>query len=272
MVLHRIGLVALTFALMVAVVGCAPAEEPGPALEPKVAPPVIAEEGVLRVGVDLGYPPYAGTDKGREAGIDIDVASALATELGLELELVSIEASAAAEALSSGDVDIFMSVPFTESAVLEVSFAGWYTASGPAVFSSVEDTLTAEPAPGQTTAVQQGSEAYWALSFEYGEAALVVTDSLRDAFEALDRGEVSVVVGDALTGAYLLRDFEGLGFAGQYGPATPIGIAVATDADTLGTAVSEALDALAAAGVLDTIRAKWVDDLPVLETGELGES
>ncbi len=264
----RIGIVALIVAVSLAAIGCSPAEETGPALEPKIAPPVIAEEGVLRVGVDLDHPPYAGTDRGREAGIDVDVASALATELGLELELVGVGADSVADALIAGDVDVVMSVPFTEDSVLEVSSAGWYTASGPALFSSEEDTDTARVSGARGTAVQEGSVAYWDLVYDLGESELYVTTTLREAFEALEAGEVETVAGDALTGAYILRDFPGIGFAGQLGPATPIGAVVATDAPDLEAAIRSALDTLAASGVLDIIRTKWADDLPELETAE----
>lgn len=269
--LHRTALVALLLATVFAVVGCTHAEEPDSGLEPTVAPPVIAEEGVLRVGVDLDFPPYAGTDKGREAGIDVDVASALAAELGLELELVEVPLASAAGALASRDIDIAMSVPFTEASVVEVAFAGWYAATGPALFSSVDETPTAQVRGARATAAQEGSEAYWDLVFDLGEDQLFVTETLREAFEALENGEVETVAGDALTGAYLLRDFSGLAFAGQLGPATPLGIAVAPDATELEVAIRSALDRLAASGVLDTVRAKWVDDLPELETGEPGE-
>ena len=261
----------LVCAMAVVATACSPAAEPEPGPEPKVAPPVIGEAGVLRVGVDLGYPPYAGTDKGREAGIDIDIAAALATELGLALELVEVGAADAPAALQSGQIDIAMGVPFTEAAVLDASFAGWYVASGPALFSSVETSVTPEQLGRVRVAVQQDSESFWDLAHTYGADALVVTETLREAFELLAADEVDAVAGDALVGAYLARDFETVAFSSQLAPATPIGITVATDAAELEAVIREALDTLASAGILDTVRAKWVDDLPVLETATIAE-
>ncbi|MBE0417900.1 MAG: transporter substrate-binding domain-containing protein [Coriobacteriia bacterium] len=263
--LMRIALMVALAAMMVGAAACTPTEEPEPRPEAKVSPPVIGEEGVLRVGVDLEYPPYSGTDKGREAGIDIDVAAALASELGLDLELVEIASAEASAALQAGDVDIAMSVPFTESAVLGASFAGWYIASGPALFASVETSVTPDSLGSLRIVVQQESESYWNLAYTLGEQALVVTETLREAFEAYEAGAADVVAGDALVCAYLARDFEGIVFASQLEPATPIGIVVATDATELEGVIREALDTLATNGILDTIRAKWVDDLPSLE-------
>jgi polar amino acid transport system substrate-binding protein len=262
----RIALMVALATMMLGAAGCTPAEEADPGPEPKVAPPVIGEAGFLRVGVDLEYPPYGGTDKGREAGIDIDVAAALASELGLGLELVEVASDEASAALQAGDVDIVMSVPFTESAVLGASFAGWYIESGPALFASGETSVTPDALGGLRIAVQQGSESYWSLAYTLGEQSLVVTDTLREAFEAYEAGDADVVAGDAVVCAYLMRDFESIAFASQLEPATPVGVVVATDARELEGVIREALDTLATGGILDAIRTKWVDDLPRLET------
>jgi len=258
----------LTASLLLASVACTPTEESAPESEARVSPPVIGEAGVLRVGVDLEYPPYAGVDKGLEAGIDIDVASALASELGLELEFAEVAPNEAASSLDAGDVDIVMSVRLDEEALAGLSFAGWYAASGPVLFASDETTISPDRLGGLDIAVQRDSEAFWVLGYELGEEVLIVTQTLREAFEGLEADEVDVVAGNAFVCAYLARDFEGVGFSSQLAPATPIGIAVRSDADELNAIVHESLDSLAAAGILDAIRAKWVGDLPQLETGE----
>ncbi|HET6498487.1 MAG TPA: ABC transporter substrate-binding protein [Coriobacteriia bacterium] len=259
-----VGVLALTLAGAVA---CAPAEPPDPGPQPRVSPPVILEEGVLRVGIDFSYPPYAGRDEDREAGIDVDVASALASELALEPVFVEVAHEDAAEALQRREVDIVMSVPFTEAAVLGATFAGWYTESGPALFASEETTVAPQELARKRIAVQRGSAAFWDLAYEYGEDGLLVTETLRGAFEALEAGEADVVAGDALVSAYIARGFEGVRFAGQLEPATPIGIVVSPEATDLEPVIREALDVLAAGGVLDAIRAKWVYDLPPLDIG-----
>ena len=48
--------------------------------------------GRCSVGVDLAYPPFGGTDDGKQAGIDVDVASALAEQLGLTADVRRREA------------------------------------------------------------------------------------------------------------------------------------------------------------------------------------
>ena len=258
----------VSVAAMLVLVGCAGKKETK--LEPKVTPPVIKEAGTLRAGVDLSYPPFAGKDNGKQAGLDLDVAGALAQRLGLKLAIVDVEASKAATALADGTVDVVFSVPFSEAGLTNASLAGSYLTNGPAFFVATESTksvdasMTVDTLGSAKVGAQEGSVAYWALASELGTAAIVPYPTLREAVTAADKGKVKFVAGDAIVGAYIARDFPNIHFAGQLAPAVPVGVAVAAENTKLGDAVRDALDALAADGVLDTIRRKWVDGLPEL--------
>ncbi len=288
----------LTGALAFTAACSKPAEKP--ALDPKVSPPLIAEAGVLRVGVDLDYPPFAGRDKDVEAGIDIDVASALAAQLGLDLKTVQVAPGEAGTALAAGRVDIVMSVPLDTQAVMGARIAGTYLNDGPAFFvRSAEETGSAPAGTGEADqdetaaestesadiaeqvslssfarkriGAQEGSPAFWALEYDLGEGVVVPFKTLRAAFEALVAGEIDVVAGHAAISAYLARDFSGVTFAGQYGPATALGVAVGPDNDGLSEAVRDALDTLASGGALASIRSTWIGDLPTLVLPEVAE-
>ena len=261
----RIVWTALIVLLLVGVPGCGSKEAPEPGVEPLLAPPVIGEAGVLRVGIDLRYPPFGGLDEGREAGLDVDVASAIAGELGLKLEIVEVDSAGAAAAFEAGTVDAVMSVPLDEQVVLDMSFAGFYATTGPALFASAEETVTPARLGTLRVAAQEGSAAYWELVYDYGEDRVTAFPTLREAFEAVSADEADVVAGDAFTCSYIARDFEGIVFHSQLAAPTQIGIAVPLDAKELSTALRGVLDGLATGGVLDTIRAKWVGDLPALE-------
>jgi polar amino acid transport system substrate-binding protein len=275
MVLGRRAL-ALVAALLLAGLGAGCAKAPEvPVLTPKIAPPLVADAGVLRVGVDTSYPPFAGEDKGRQAGIDVDVAAALADRFGLRLELVEISPTEAAPALADREIDLAIAgISITDAVGTDVVFAGSYLVNGAALFSLTVDG-SAEPtgAPAFDPAslgnarvgCQKESAAFWALESLYGEGFAVGYTTLREALEALRDGEVDVVACDAIVGAYLARDFSGVVFVEQFGPAAPVGVVVASDAQELEVKVREALDALSVDGVLDAIRSKWVGELPVLE-------
>ena len=280
----RIALVAVLLGMLLLAPGCTRAAEE-PALTPKITPPAIKTAGTLKAGVDLTYPPFAGKDAGQEVGLDIDVAAAIASELGLKLELVDVKPSEAATALAEGTADIVMSVPLSEQTVLGATLAGTYLTDGPGFFvksagasgsagaatgTSGDASATAVPAltvsalGRRSIGAQDGSPAFWSLEYDLGEGAVTSFPTLRDALSALDGGKVDVVAGDAVVAAYIARDFPGIAFAGPAGSITPLAVAVATENSDLETAVRDALDALAAGGVLDTIRTKWVGDLPEL--------
>lgn len=257
-------LIVVVLLLVLAAAGCT-REGQAPKPEPEVAPPAIAEAGVLRAGVDLEYPPFAGTDKGKEAGIDIEVARALAARLGLKLELVSVVPTAAGTALEARDADVVFSVPFSEEALASTSLAGSYVSDGPAFFSTLEETITVDTVGTRSIAVQEGSEALWALEEALGPDVVQTFPTLRECIQALADGRVQIVAGDAIVGAYIARDFPNVKFAGQVRPARLVGVAVKKDNTQLADSVRSSLDELAADGVLSAIRRTWVGSLPELQ-------
>lgn len=262
-------MVALGLAASLVLAGCSkPKQE---VLKPKVAPPAVAKAGVLRAGVDLSYPPFGGSDNGRNAGIDVDVASAVASKLGLKVELVDVKPSDAAAALAANKADVVFSVPITAESLSGAGMAGTYIADGPGLFvmasGSAQPSMTVDMLGGDNTVgVQKDTPAYWAVLAVVGtEESMHIYNTLGEAFGGLAKGEVKVVAADALVGAYMARDTAGITYAGAAGSASPLGVAVRSDNAALSDAVRKSLDSLAAEGVLDTIRHKWVGDLPKLD-------
>lgn len=265
-----LGMVLAACVAMVALAGCQ--QQKKTELQPTVAPPAIMQAGVLKVGVNLDYPPFAGTDNGRQAGLDLDVAAALAEKLGLKLETVDVKASDAATALADRRADVVLSVPFSAESGSDVSLAGSYVSDGPGYFVAVDNTASAvptmTPAKLPTTVAsigaQTGSVAYWLLTRSLVPGTVKGYGSLRDALADLDSKDLKVVAGDTVVGAYIARDFDRVRFAGQVTPANLLGAAVKPDNTALGDKVRSALDELAADGILDALRLKWVGDLPKL--------
>jgi polar amino acid transport system substrate-binding protein len=278
---RRIFTVLLMGAMLVGVTGCVGGIGV-PKLQPKVTPPVIAKAGVLRAAVDLSYGPFAGTVKGQQVGLDVDVAAAIADQLGLKLELIDAKPAAAAAQVSSGSADIMLGGLTVDAAVSsQIAFAGTYISDAPAVFSAaatgaaaaatsaavpsaLDTTATLASLAGKRIAVQQGSLAYWILLDALGDTQLVTVPTLDEAFKAVVGSRADVVAGDALIGAYLLRTYPTFSYVGQVGSAYPLGVGVSQGKPQLESQVRAVLDKLASAGVLETIRNKWFGDLPPL--------
>jgi ABC-type amino acid transport substrate-binding protein len=179
--IRRVGFGIVVAAVLGAAVlsaGCG-SSDTGTALKAKVAPPVIGKAGVLRAAIDLSYPPFGGADKGTKAGLDVDVASALAEKLGLKLEIVDAKPEAGAVLLRDKQADVMIAaLPIDRAVQLDVAFAGSYANDGPAVFGLSETTMTIATLGGRKVAVQKESAAYWLLAEEYGEDALTIVPKL----------------------------------------------------------------------------------------------
>lgn len=266
----RSAIVVALVAVMALAVGCA--KEPEPTVEPKIGPPAVDSAGVLSAGVDLSMPPFAGTDQGKQAGIDVDVASAIAERLGLSVKFVDVKPSEAATALADGTADLVLSVPLASSDLSQLSLAGSYISNAPAFFiraeGSVEPSMSLATVDARVIGVQSESEAFWLVRHQLDPETAQPFTTLREALEALDRGEVEVVAGDALVGAYIARDLPQIKFAGQLAGGAPLAIAVDAENTELADAVRGELDAMAADGVLTTIRRTWVGELPEITVEE----
>jgi polar amino acid transport system substrate-binding protein len=261
---RRISFALSIVAMLLSVTGCTGGIAT-PTLTPKIAPPLIATAGVLKVAVDLRSAPFAGAVKGQNAGLDIDVAAAVAAELGLKLEIVDAKGAAAMALVDNGQADIMLGGLTVESAVAsQVAFAGTYISDAPAVFASKGASTSIDTLGTKRIAVQTGSVAYWLLLDKYGPTPLMPVASLGEAFAAVTSGTADVVAGDALVGAYLLRGYPEFAYVGQLGSAFPLGVGCSQAKPDLETQIRAALDKLASQGVLETIRNKWIGDLPPL--------
>ena len=92
---HRVSLVvafACAFCFALGLAGCSQAGSyEGKTLTPTISSPTIGQNGTLRVGIDAdgGAPFVTSSSSASYAGIDVDMAAALADQLGLKLELFS---------------------------------------------------------------------------------------------------------------------------------------------------------------------------------------
>ena len=253
---------------VVALTGCAKTPT-GVKLTPKVKPPVVKDAGVLRVAVDTELPPFAGKVGSTRAGIDIDVASALAARLGLKVKLVQVKASDVATSLAEGAADIAlvgMTVDQVDLTVLSV--AGSYGLDAPVFFASQAGTVTIDTLGTKTVGAQKGSAAYWRLTEDLGEDAVRPFNTLSEALGALNTGGVDVVAGDSMVGSYIARDLPGVKIVGQVSNAMPLAVLVSKDAQDLEEVVRTELDNMSGDGTLDAIMRQWVPDMPVLTTSE----
>jgi polar amino acid transport system substrate-binding protein len=132
--------------------------------------PASGDQGaVLRVGMDLSYPPFEMQDKaGNPDGVGVRLAEALAAHLGRPLKIVPMEFSGLIPALKTGNIDLILSsMTATDERRKSIDFSDPYAFTGLALLvrkdspiQSIEDlkqhgrTITAKTATtGETWAI-----------------------------------------------------------------------------------------------------------------------
>ena len=257
--------------------GCSGSNNYQPPLkEASVAPPVIGEEGTLRVGVNTENPPLAGMGSGKIIGIDVDIAAALADELGLKVSIVDV-GSDAASAIAEGKVDVVMGID-AANAESDYWVSSSYLPTGIALFALSPDAGVPTPDSGATFAAQVSSKSAWAVSNEFGQDALTSTNSLSDAFAALQAGTVQYVAADAIIGLYAAHG-QGLDVSVVAMLMKPSGycMAVSVENAELQQVAGDALANLVNNGTIDVIERKWLgasvalDGLQVIGDGSAVE-
>ncbi|MGE0720007.1 MAG: transporter substrate-binding domain-containing protein, partial [Alphaproteobacteria bacterium] len=67
----------------------------------------IVKRGVVKIGIDLGVPPYGLTDANQKpAGYDVEVAELMAKDLGIKLEIVPLTGPNRIPFLLTNKVDV----------------------------------------------------------------------------------------------------------------------------------------------------------------------
>lgn len=247
-------------AMLLLATGCQQQQESytPPEATPSVSKPVIAQEGVLRVGVNANNAPLAGqpSSSTKIVGIDVDMAAALADQLGLKLEVVDVSTDAAG-ALTSGKVDVVMGVNKSDSPSFWTSDT--YLPTAVALFAQSSNSTVPANSASTKIAAQVSSNSAWAVTNEFDNSTITTTEDLKCAFSALESGKVQYVAADAVVGSYVSNnagmDVHMVALMQQ---ASGYCVGVLDGNTQLKQAVSNALSAMNSNGVSSVIQKKWL--------------
>jgi polar amino acid transport system substrate-binding protein len=160
--------------------------------------PASGQGPVLRVGMDLSYPPFEMQDQsGQPDGVSVRLAEALAERLGRPLKIVPMEFSGLIPALKTGNIDLILSsMTATAERAKSIDFSNPYAFTGLALLvrsdstiQSVDDlkngarTVTAKAATtGETWAINHLSTAKRVVFEDQTACVLEVAQGRADAF------------------------------------------------------------------------------------------
>jgi polar amino acid transport system substrate-binding protein len=254
----------LALALVGAAVLALPA--PPPALVPvqDIQPPHQWQAGVLRVGLDAAYPPFAMLEGDRFRGHDVELARRLAARLGLRLELINIPFDGLYDALRVSRIDVIISaLPYQEELVGTVIYSRPYFQAGEVLVAPAGGEFrNARDLRGRTIGAELGSLGDQTARRLRAQGRQFTLDSsfgsADAALDALGEGRLDGVVVDRVAALGLVGARPGLAILDPPLSDVPYVIAAPFDAPDFARAVDAWLEAIERDGSLAQLTADYV--------------
>jgi len=225
----------------------------------------IEAGGVLRVGVDPTFPPFAAADGPETWGLDIDLARALAAELGLEPQFTYFGYDGLYDALATRQVDVLISaLVVAPERTADVAYTDSYFDAGQVLIVPTGLAIAGEAGlDGHTLAVELGALGHVAAqAWQRRQPSLVVATygSVDEALAAVADGAADAALVDGVGGRLYLRDHTDSSLLRLDPPVVsePYAVAVRIGERTLHRRLNEALDGLARSGRLEEIADQWL--------------
>lgn len=225
--------------------------------------------GVLSIATEAHYPPFEqiNTTTNDFEGFDIDVMNEIGKELGMEVKYTDHAFDTIITAVQAKKFDAAISA-FTITAERQksIDFSDWYYENpGQAICVRADDTMVVNNSDivGKKIGVQMGTVGQDAVNHYEGVKPEDVKAyaTMNEAFMALKKGEVDVVVGDQPVCEPYVKNYPGdYKFVGEPLTATEyFGIVVNKDNPELTKAINEALAKMKEDGRLQKLHDKWFE-------------
>jgi polar amino acid transport system substrate-binding protein len=222
----------------------------------------IQQRGVLRVGVDPGFKPFAEQRDGQLIGYDIDLVHALAQRLGLRVELTPVGYDALYDALSTRQVDLLAAaLPLAPEQGWRARFSTAYLNAGQVLVTRRDSPIQSEgDLPDRVVGVALGSDAdTLARKLRRDLPTIDVRSSYETpaaALEALAAGQLDAALTDAVSALAGAEEHANLRIVSAL-TFDPYVLAMPVEAYRLQAAVDSALEEMRQAGEFDRLNGRW---------------
>jgi len=216
----------------------------------------------LRVGVTPDYPPIIYRQGGKIAGLEAELARALAKHTGRQLQFVTVRWQQQIPALLNGKIDIIMSgMTITPAREVRIKFAEPYLQTGlmAAARPGTEDRFPDREAITRMVGhigVMEGSTATSFVRRQCTRARATYVSDLTEAFLALRGRRIDLFIHDAPAIAWLVSEHET--------SVKPLWFPLTEDNRQLMNEANAALAIWKQNGTLETIVNRWLPYRPMV--------
>jgi ABC-type amino acid transport substrate-binding protein len=225
----------------------------------------IQATGTLRVAMDPSFPPFEFVDgTGQVAGLDVDLARAIAARLGVEAHFVTTGYDALYDALTVGRADVIISALYPDPDRMQTfTFSPSYFNAGEVLVVREDSPITGVPdLAGKQVALVFGTEAHMvALQWEKTMTTppiLLTGDTPETITSVLAAGIVDAVILDNVTAQMALVDTPGLRVLMPPITDEPYTVAARKEDAKLVETISSILEEMQANGELDALIRRWM--------------
>lgn len=165
---------------------------------------VKEEKKVLKVGMELAYPPFEMSDKeGIPQGVSVDFAKKLGEELGMEVVIENTAWSGLIPSLKTGKIDLIISsMTITEERKKSIDFSIPYAQSSLAILVNKDsnvNSINELNVEGKKIAVKKGSTGHVYASKNLKNAEILVFDKENACVLEVVQGKADGFLYDQLT-------------------------------------------------------------------------
>lgn len=218
----------------------------------------------LKVGMELGYPPFEMTDeKGKPIGVSVDLAHALGEFLGRPVTIHNLPFDGLIPSLKTGKIDLVISsMTANEERAQSIDFSKPYVTTGLALLvgaGSTVQSIADLQQPGRVVVVKKGTTGHMYAEKHLKEATLLVLDKETSCAVEVAQGKADAFVYDQIsvlqhwqqnptTTRALLQPFQSEQWA----------IGIRKGNDSLRESVNAFLEAFAAKGGFEQLADRWL--------------
>lgn len=225
-------------------------------------------EGVLTIGMEVGYPPFEqfADDGTTPTGYDVDLAKEVCDKLGLECDFINTAFDGIIQGIGTNYDCVFSALTITDERKETCLFSTPYIDNYQSIVivkGSTQKFESLNDLDGKDIALQKEATSDVLLDNLIGKGTIsckkVAQEKVTTCFTQLTNGEVDAVLCDStVADGYVSSspDLYEIAFQDKTSPEQ-FGVAMSKNDTELQKAINDALDELKADGTLDDIYKKW---------------